>query len=169
MSYIIYNISHIIYHISYITYIYIIYHISYSIYHIIYHISYSVIFFINVFFWVQPCKDKPFFESFVQSHAFLAYLQTLHLFGCAESPFAEALRSLGHRRRRPSRGPPLPEATAPRLSVGSTGGGEAKDDGNLDGFMPWHSQFYSDFEMFKDVLKKGTGFSKQYLLENIRF
>eukprot|EP00434_Breviolum_minutum_P043543 symbB.v1.2.038821.t1/scaffold6169.1/size20375/1 len=43
-------------------------------------------------------KDKPFFESFVQTNAFLAYLQTLHLFGTSQSPFAEALRSLGHRK-----------------------------------------------------------------------
>ena len=47
-------------------------------------------------------KDKPFFESFVQSNAFLAYLQTLHLFGTSESPFAEALRSLGYRKPRGS-------------------------------------------------------------------
>ena len=40
-------------------------------------------------------KDKPFFQSFVQTNAFLAYLQTLHLFGPSKSPFAEALQAAG--------------------------------------------------------------------------
>ena len=38
-------------------------------------------------------KDKPFFQSFVQTNAFLAYLQTLHLFGPSKSPFAEAVQT----------------------------------------------------------------------------
>eukprot|EP00435_Cladocopium_sp_Y103_P045750 s659_g13.t1 len=75
-------------------------------------------------------KDKPFFESFVQSHAFLAYLQTLHLFGTAESPFAEALRSLGHRRRKPARFA-LPEAVASRLSSGGSTGGAWQKQGAM--------------------------------------
>ena len=51
------------------------------------------------FLSMVSAKDRPFFEPFVQSNAFLAYLQTLHLFGTSDSPFAEALRSLGHQRR----------------------------------------------------------------------
>ncbi|CAE8644146.1 unnamed protein product, partial [Polarella glacialis] len=40
-------------------------------------------------------KDKPFYASFLQTSAFLAHLQTLHLYGPRESPFAEALQSFG--------------------------------------------------------------------------
>ena len=39
-------------------------------------------------------KDKPFFQSFVQTSAFLDYLQTLHLFGSSKSPLAEAVQGL---------------------------------------------------------------------------
>ena len=65
-------------------------------------------------------KDKPFFESFVQTHAFLAYLQTLHLFGTSESPFAEALRSLGHRKPLKGKAFALPEPPIPRASICKT-------------------------------------------------
>ena len=48
-------------------------------------------------------KDKPFFQAFVQTNAFLAYLQTLHLFGPMKSPFAEAVQGLQHMQRTTSR------------------------------------------------------------------
>lgn len=80
------------------------------------------------FLSMVSAKDRPFFESFVQSNAFLAYLQTLHLFGTSDSPFAEALRSLGHQRRAaPGRevpAPPLRAAQEARSTAAVTLGTE---------------------------------------------
>ena len=71
----------------------------------------------------QP-RTSPFFESFVQTNAFLAYLQTLHLFGTSQSPFAEALRSLGHRKDVVSFSevpePPVPKMGGERGNLSAT-------------------------------------------------